>query len=79
MSAVDVTKGWMSYNVNVEGVLTIKGKEQKKYKSGHYRCQGGRPLLLFDFTYQIADYDISGFCTISIAGKIAQREPRDPR
>ena len=72
LSAVDFTKDG-SYPANVEGVLTVKGKDQKVKSTGTIVVKGGSIVATSDLSIKLADYDISG-APID-AGKIA-REPK---
>ena len=72
LSAVDFTKDG-SYTANVEGVLTVKGKEQKVKAPSTIVVKAGAITATSDFSIKLADFEITG-APID-AGKIA-REPK---
>lgn len=69
---VDFTKNG-TYKVNVEGVLTVKGKEQKVKTPATIVVKDGAISATSDFSIKLADYEITG-APIE-AGKVA-REPK---
>lgn len=71
-AAVDFTKDG-SYSVNVEGILTIKGKEQKINTPATIIVTGNGFSASSGFSVKLADYGITG---VSIdAGKVS-KEPK---
>lgn len=72
VSEVDFSKDG-SYTANVEGTLTIKGKEQKIKIPASITVKGGVISATSDFTVKLADYDISGAPVE--AGKVS-KEPK---
>jgi len=72
LSAVDFTKDG-SYDANVEGLLTIKGRAQKLKTTAKIVVSGGAITTTTDFNVKLADFEIAG-APIE-AGKIA-REPK---
>jgi len=69
-SSVDFSKDG-SYNAEVEGLLGIKGKEQKIKVPGTIVVKGGSLLVSANFSIALADYGISG-APID-AGKVAKQ------
>lgn len=72
VSDVDLTKDG-SYTANIEGTLTIKGKEQKIKVPANISVKGGIISATSDFSVKLADYDISGAPVE--AGKVS-KEPK---
>lgn len=70
VSAVSFDKDG-SYNADVEGTLTIKGKEQKIKVPATIVVKGGSITATSDFAVTLADFDISG-APIE-AGKVAKQ------
>jgi len=62
-----------SYNANVEGILTVRGKEQKIKVPATVVVKDGVVSATSDFSIKLADYDIAG-APID-AGKVA-KEPK---
>lgn len=62
-----------SYQTEVEGILTIKGKEQKIKVPGSIEIKGGSLVASSNFSIALADYGISG-APID-AGKVS-KEPK---
>jgi len=59
LSAVDFAKDG-SYKTNVEGVLTVKGKEQKVKVPATIEVKGGALSASANFNIVLADYGITG-------------------
>lgn len=72
LSAVDFKKSG-TYKANVEGVLTIKGKEQKVSTPATIIVNGNSITAKADFVIKLADFGIEGGAIK--AGKVAA-EPR---
>ena len=62
-----------SYTANVEGTLSIKGKEQKITVPANITVKGGVISATSDFSVKLADYEISGAPVE--AGKVS-KEPK---
>lgn len=62
-----------TYTANVEGVLTVKGKEQKVKAPATFVVKDGAVSATSSFTIKLADYDITG--SAIDGGKIA-KEPK---
>ncbi len=62
-----------SYTANVEGSLTIRGKEQKIKVPANITVKAGVITATSDFSVKLADYDISGAPVE--AGKVS-KEPK---
>ena len=58
-SAVDFTKDG-TYNTEVDGVLSIKGKEKNIKIPGTITVNGGNLLISANFSIAVADYNING-------------------
>ncbi|MFI5132267.1 MAG: YceI family protein [Chitinophagales bacterium] len=72
LSAVDFTKDG-SYEVKTEGVLTIKGVDQKLSAPATITVKGGSVLAAADFSIKLADFGISG---APIDGGKVAKEPK---
>lgn len=72
LSAVDFARAG-SYTANVEGVLTIKGKEQKVAAPVTIRVDGSGFAASSAFTIKLADYGITG---APIDGGKVAKEPK---
>lgn len=72
LSAVSFTKDG-TYTANVEGVLTIKGKEGKVVTPATIVVKGGIISATTDFSIKLADYGIEG--SAIAAGKVS-KEPK---
>jgi polyisoprenoid-binding protein YceI len=72
LSDVNLSKDG-SYTANVEGTLSIKGKEQKITVPANITVKGGVIAATSDFSVKLADYEISGAPVE--AGKVS-KEPK---
>jgi polyisoprenoid-binding protein YceI len=72
LSSVDFAKDG-SYNAEVEGILTIKGKEQKIKVPGSVVVKGESLLASANFSIALADFGISG---APIDGGKVSKEPK---
>ena len=71
-SKVDFTKDG-SYNTEVEGTLTIKGKEQKIKVPGTIVVKGNNVQVNSNFSIALADYGITG---VPIDGGKVAKQPK---
>lgn len=71
-SSVDFTKDG-TYNTEVEGVLSVKGKEQKIKVPGTITVKGSSLLVASNFSIALADYDITG---VPIDGGKVAKQPK---
>src|SRR5258705_8734954 len=58
LSTVDFTKDGL-YAVKIEGVLTVKGVEQKLYTPATITVKGASILAVADFSIKLADFGIT--------------------
>lgn len=72
LSAIDFKKDG-TYTANTEGILTIKGVEQKLATTANVVIKGGAITATTDFTIKLADYGISG---APIDGGKVAKEPK---
>ena len=72
LSAVDFSKDG-SYKTEAEGMLGIRGKEQKIKVPGTIVVKDGIISLSSDFTISLADYGISG---VPIDGGKVSKKPK---
>ena len=61
------------YTSNVEGMLTVKGKEQKIKAPATFTVKGGKVVATTAFSINLADYGISG---APIEGGKVAKEPK---
>ncbi|MGZ8511505.1 MAG: YceI family protein, partial [Chitinophagaceae bacterium] len=71
-SAIDFTKDG-SYNTEVEGLLGIKGKEQKVKVPGTIVVKNGSISISSNFSIALADYGITG---VPIDGGKVSKNPK---
>lgn len=72
LSAIDFTKDG-SYNTEVEGLLGIKGKEQKVKVPGTIVVKNGSVAVSSNFSIALADYGITG---VPIDGGKVSKNPK---